>query len=177
MYFFPRSYSFSRARCHCHVHLVSSALPKQIFSKVIFSLSKFRHSFLRRVFRIVKHLSGAFPFPVVISIALHSWLQPYTWVPAEKSRLRCYGPYSITRLRTERCFGTQKLWSSLMNPAAYFSHVYNQPVLPDEFCYQPGSSGKTRPPGIYVDTDSYSIISDCFETFLKKCVQLNKIIH
>jgi hypothetical protein len=54
-----------------------------------------------------------------------------------------------------------------MNPAAYFSRVYNQHVLPDESRYQPGSSGKTLPPGIYVDTESYSNISDCFETFLK----------
>ena len=45
-----------------------------------------------------------------------------------------------------------------MNPAAYFSDVYNQPLFPDESGYQPGSSGKARPPRIYVDTESYSII-------------------
>jgi hypothetical protein len=49
-----------------------------------------------------------------------------------------------------------------MNPAAYFKRIYNQPVLPDESGYQPGSSGKTRPPGIYADTKSDSIISVIF---------------
>ena len=160
VFFSPRSFSFSRARCQCHAQLVSSALPKHISPSVLLSLSKFRRAFLLRVFRIVNKLSGTFPFPVVIcTIALHSRLRPYTWVAAKQSRLRCYDSYSITRLRTERRFSTQILCSPLMNPVAYFSHVYNQPVFPDQSCYQPRSSGKTHPPGIYVDPESYFITS------------------
>lgn len=46
-----------------------------------------------------------------------------------------------------------------MNPAAYFSRVYHQPVLPDDPGYQLGSSGKTSPPRVHPDAESQPIVS------------------
>lgn len=89
-----------------------------------------------------------------------SFVTPTTHVGScQEATFTMLWPIQPTAAENRKTFWYQKLWSSLMNPGAYLSRVYNQPVLPYESCYRSGSSGKTRLPGTYVDTESYSFIS------------------